>query len=403
MKFHWGLVLLVPGFMGGMVSAQRSGVRPGIEMLLSDSAHLVRGKRVGLVTNRAGVDRAGRRGVDRLLAEGVTVVALFSPEHGLTGSAAPGAAVASGLDSVTGLPIYSLYGAASAPDTAILSGIDVLLVDLQDAGARYYTYLWTTVEVMRAAATRRIPVLLLDRPNPLGGTVQGNVLDTAYRSAVGLLAIPMRHGMTLGELALLARHDLGLTTQLTVIPAAGWHRAMYYDATGLPFVPPSPNLSRLEALQHYPGLCLFEGTALSVGRGTDHPFEQIGAPDLDGSALTARLGEVPGVRVTPVHFTPHQPGDLKFSDTTVSGVRLAVVDRGRYDPILTALRLLAAVERTSPGTVLRPGTQLARLFGADPEVLSRLTDDRIDSLAGAWRQQQAGFLQRRRPYLLYPK
>ncbi len=403
MKIHWGLVLLVPWIVGVEAPASRSGVRPGIEVLLADSAHLVRGKRVGLVTDQAGVDAQGRRGVDRLLAEGVAVVALFSPEHGFTGAAAPGAPVASGTDSVTGLPIYSLYGATSAPDDAMLAGIEVLLVDLQDAGARYYTYLWTTVGVMRAAATRRIPVILLDRPNPIGGGIQGNVLDPVYRSSVGLLAIPMRHGMTLGELALLARHDLELGTQLTVIPALGWRRDMFFDATGLPFVPPSPNLPRLEALQHYPGLCLFEGTILSVGRGTDHPFEQIGAPGIDAAALLARLGEVPGVTASGVRFTPHQPGDHKFPDTAVTGVRLEVVDRSRYDPTLTALRLFAALEQTHPVSLQLPGRHLARLFGADPGVLARLDAARVDSLAAAWRSDQARFRERRTPYLLYPE
>ena len=173
-------------------------VRPGIDVLLSDSMHLVRGHRVALVTNQSGIDRAGVSDVDRLLGAGIKLVALFSPEHGFRGTADPGETVTSTTDSATGLPIYSLYGKTSAPTDTMLAGVEVLLVDLQDAGARYYTYLWTTVEVMRAAARKGIPVVVLDRPNPIGGAVQGYVLDTAFRSPVGLLAIPMRHGMTLG-------------------------------------------------------------------------------------------------------------------------------------------------------------------------------------------------------------
>jgi hypothetical protein len=264
-------------------------VRPGIEVLLADSASLVRGRRVGLVTNQSGVDASGVSDVVRLRAAGVRLVALFSPEHGFRGAAGPGAAVASSVDSATGLPIYSLYGRTSAPTDEMLAGIDVLLVDLQDAGARYYTYITTTVDVMKAAAAKGIPVVVLDRPNPIGGAVQGNVLEEAFITPVGRLRMPMRHGLTLGELARLARADLGLATELVVVPVSGWRRASAFDETGLPFIPPSPNLRTLESLFHYPGTCLFEGTNLSVGRGTGAAFEQVGAPWLDTAAVLADL------------------------------------------------------------------------------------------------------------------
>jgi uncharacterized protein YbbC (DUF1343 family) len=376
-------------------------VRPGLEVLLSDSLHLVRGRRVGLVTNQAGVDHLGKSGVDRLLGAGVRLTALFSPEHGFRGTADPGAAVLSTTDPATGLPIYSLYGANSAPTDAMLDGIDVMLVDLQDAGARYYTYLWTTVEVMRAAQRRQLPVILLDRPNPIGGAVQGNVLDTVYRTAVGLIAIPMRHGMTLGELARLARHDLGLTADLTVVPVAGWKRSVYFDRTALPFIPPSPNLTSLEALIHYPGTCLFEGTTLSVGRGTDHAFEQVGAPWLDTTRVLADLAaaHLPGVAFHGVAFRPSKPGDGKFADTTVAGIRLEVVDRTAYDPTLTALRLLQAVSRTG-----------APLFTADRRHFQRLLAEKLNdtlftsgdwtTLGARWGTARTAFLERRKPFLL---
>jgi len=386
-------------------------VRPGLEVLLSDSLHLVRGKRVGLVTNQSGIDAAGVSGVDRLAGAGVHLVALFSPEHGFRGTADPGAEVASSRDSATGLPIYSLYGRNSAPTDAMLYGVEVLVVDLQDAGARYYTYLWTTVEVMRVAAARGIPVVVLDRPNPIGGAVQGNVLDTAYRSAVGLLAVPMRHGMTLGELALLARHDLALTTDLVVVPASGWRRTMYFDQTGLPFVPPSPNLRTLEALIHYPGLCLFEGTALSVGRGSDYPFEQIGAPGLDTAGVLARLrgAGLEGVRFAGVGFTPVRPGDGKYGDTALAGIRLTVTDRERYDPTLTALALLDAIEATTSAVSLPPGSRhLRRLYGGGG-VDRLLAGAGPGAGAGRWRElaedwgaARLDFEARRIPYLLYP-
>lgn len=390
----------------------RTDVRPGIEVLLADGVHLVRGRRVGLVTNQAGVDRTGARGVDRLLGAGVSVVALFSPEHGFRGTADPGAPVASTIDSTTRLPIYSLYGDNTAPTDAMLTGVDVLLVDLQDAGARYYTYLWTTVEVMRAAQRRGVPVVVLDRPNPIGGMVQGNVLDTAYRSTVGLLAVPMRHGMTLGELVRMARHDLGLTAELTVIPVRGWRRSMYLDETGLPFVPPSPNLRSLEALIHYPGLCVFEGTTLSVGRGTNHPFEQVGAPGLDTVRVLAaiRAQNLPGVAFEGVRFTPRRPGDGKFDNGQLVGIRLRVVDRTAYDPTRTAFLLLAAIADVSN----------VALFPSDTRHFDRLVGDggqareafrvygspavglRTAVLRG-WNDDARRFLKRRRPFLLYPE
>jgi uncharacterized protein YbbC (DUF1343 family) len=348
---HRALTLLgILGSCTGCTGAPGAGaaptrVRPGIAVLLDDSLELVRSRRVGLVTNQTGVDADGVSDVTRLRAAGVRLVALFSPEHGFQGAADPGALVASSKDSATGLTIYSLYGRTSAPTDEMLRDIDVMVVDLQDAGARYYTYLATTVEVMRAAANHQVPVLILDRPNPIGGLVQGNVLDPAFSSMIGRLAIPMRHGMTLGELARLAAADLQIAVKLVVVPADGWRRSQALDQTGLPFVPPSPNLRSLESLFHYPGLCLFEGTNLSVGRGSTAPFEQIGAPWLDTAAVLSAVREahLPGVRFTGIEFTPRRPGDGKFADTLARGIRLQVTDRAAYDPPRTAVYLLTAV------------------------------------------------------------
>jgi uncharacterized protein YbbC (DUF1343 family) len=378
-------------------------VLPGIDVLLRDSVHLVRGRRTGLVTNQTGIDARGVSDITRLRDAGVQLVALFSPEHGFRGLAEAGAAVASAVDSATGLPIYSLYGRTSAPTPQMLQGVDLLLVDLQDAGARYYTYIGTTIDVMAAAARQRIPVIVLDRPDPIGGAVQGNVLDPAYTSAVGRLAVPMRHGLTMGELALLARADLGLGTMLTVVPVAGWRRSVVWDETGLPFVAPSPNLRSVEALFHYPGLCLFEGTALSVGRGSDAPFEQIGAPWLDTAAVLARVraARLPGVRFRGTTFTPRAPGDGRFADTAVVGIRLETTDRRVYDPTTTAVHLLAAVAAVHPDRIgwmaghfdrlaAGPGLREAIQAGRDP-----------DEIVGDWAAGRAAFETRRRPYLLY--
>ncbi|MEP6573839.1 MAG: DUF1343 domain-containing protein [Gemmatimonadota bacterium] len=378
-------------------------MRPGIEVLLSDSIHLVRGRRVGLVTNQSGVDARGISDIDRLRNAGIHLVALFSPEHGFRGNADPGASVGSMVDSATGLPIYSLYGRTSSPADSMLAGLDVVLVDLQDAGARYYTYLWTTANVMRAAAKNGKRVIVLDRPNPIGGAVEGNVLDTAYASPVGLLAIPMRHGMTLGELALLARSDLGLGTELTVIPVEGWRRSMYFDETGLPFIPPSPNLRSLESLIHYPGLCLFEGTNLSVGRGSDAPFEQVGATWLDTTLVLAalRTRHVPGVEFSAVTFTPHNPGDGKYADTTVAGIRLRVTDRSVYQPTVAATVLLSVIASSERGFSWIPA-QFDRLAGERSGLRDSLAQHHIDYLGPVWSGERQRFLERRRPFLLYP-
>lgn len=398
--------LLAGGCTGGGASTAPLPslvVRPGLEVLATDSLHLVRGRRVGLVSNAAAVDRYGTGGIEVLRRAGVQLVALFSPEHGFRGSAAPGEAVESMVDSATGLPIYSLYGRTYMPTPEMLEGVDVLLVDLQDVGARYFTWLATTVDVMRAAERQGIPVLILDRPNPIGGTVAGNILDTAWASYVGRLAVPMRHGLTLGELALLARQDLGLGSSLGVVPAAGWRRSMTWQGTGLPFTVPSPNLRDLEALYHYPGSCLFEGTNLSVGRGSDRPFHQVGAPWVDTTAVLRRLrgAGLPGVRFEGTTFTPRQPGDGKYADTTVAGVRLILADAGRYDPVRVGLEMLAAVRAVHPGAFRFSDRQFDRLAGGTGLREALLSGVATEVILAGWAPGLAAFERRVAPLRLY--
>ena len=378
-------------------------VRPGIEVLLGDSIHLVRGSAVGLVSNQGGVDAAGVSDVDRLLQAKVRLVALFSPEHGFRGAADPGAAVASTTDSATGLPIYSLYGATRGPTDSMLAGIDVLLVDLPDVGARYFTYLATTIEVMRSAARRHLPVLVLDRPNPIGDLVQGNVLDSAFRSFVGALAMPMRPGMTLGELARLANADLRLGAELGVVPVQGWRRSQTLRETGLPFLRPSPNLKDPESLFHYPGTCLFEGTALSVGRGTDAPYRQIGAPWLEPDRVIAALSTagLPGVRFAPVRFTPLTPADGKYPGREVRGIRLELTDERRYDPTLTAVSLLATIQRLFPDSLGFRAAGFDRLAGGPAIRQAVLAGSDPAAIAASWRAAREQWLRHREFALLY--
>jgi uncharacterized protein YbbC (DUF1343 family) len=379
-------------------------VRPGLEVAVTDSLHLLRPFRVGYLSNNAGVDRAGRSGVDLLRAAGVRLVALFSPEHGFRGTGRPGEAIPSTVDSATGLPIYSLHSGRHAPDDSMLAGLDLVLVDLPDVGARFYTYSYTTIEMMRAAARHGIPVIVLDRPNPIGGVVQGNVLDPAWRSVVGSLAVPLRHGLTLGELARLATRELDIAVDLRVIPVSGWRRAMTFDQTGLPFVRPSPNLRDVEALFHYPGLGLFEGTNVSVGRGTDRPFHLIGAPWLDPvRVLDAVRGEaLPGVRFEAVAFTPDDPGDGKYDGVPLAGIRLVATDRALYDPTVTAVALLLALHRVHPDSFRFREQSFDRHAGGPALRQAILGGGLLGEIVAGWTAAREAWIREREWVLLYP-
>ncbi len=381
-----------------------ASVRPGIEVLLSDSLSLVRGRRVGLITNHTGRDRAGTPSID-LLADHpeVELVALFSPEHGIRGSAEAGVRVESGVDGRTGLPVHSLYGETRAPTPGMLDGIDVLLFDIQDIGTRYYTYLSTMALSMEAAGEHGIPFVVLDRPNPIGGDpVQGNILDPAFSSFVGLYPIPMRHGLTAGEFARMAAGEFGVEVELSVAVVDGWERTMLFGETGIPWIAPSPNMPSVESALHYPGTCLFEGTPISVGRGTDRAFQLVGAPWLDGDALAARLNVlgVPDARFVAVRFTPANPGDGKFGGTEIGGVRLEA-DGPEYDPTLAALALLAEIKTVSGDEWSWRTGHFDRLAGTDGLRVALDAGATYAELADGWGEGLEDYLARRAAYLLY--
>lgn len=401
---HLGLLVLVAACQPSTAPVTPFAVRPGLEVLISDSLSMVRDRRVGLVTNQSAVDRSGLHAVDRLLRARVNLTTILSPEHGIRGTAAPGESVASSVDSATGLPIYSLYtGSNFQPTPAMLANVDVILIDLQDVGARYYTWIATTVAVMEVAARERKPVVILDRPNPIGGTVQGNVLDPAFVSAVGRLAVPMRHGLTLGEEARLAAHDLSLGAELHVVPVAGWRRSATFGSLGLPFVVPSPNLRDLEALFHYPGTCLFEGTALSVGRGTDAAFRQVGAPWLDTARVLLRMKAyaLPGVSFGNMTFTPRKPGDGKYPDTTLAGIRLTLTNPDTYDPTLTAVTLLRVIQEIHPDSIGFNPRHFDRLAGGTSLREALIRGDAALEIVDSWRPAQEAYRKRVRPFLIY--
>ena len=384
-------------------------VRPGIEVLLSDSAHLIAGKRLGLLTNHTGIDHLGRRDVDLLRAAPLgRLTVLFSPEHGFRGTE-DREGLPDDRDSATGLPIYSLYGGSRSAARTALDSIDVLLIDLQDIGARFYTYIATAAGLMRDAAQARKRIIVLDRPNPVGGVaVQGNVraqLVNPDSNLVGFLPIPMRHGMTLGELARITDDLMGLKADLVVVPAAGWKRSMLFDQTQLPWVKPSPNMPSLESALLYPGLCVFEGTNLSVGRGTDVAFQVLGAPWLDPAKVIERLrserAATLGIAIEPTTFTPSAPTDGKYAGAFLHGLRMRVTDRDRFDPTKLAVAILAAVRATHPDSFRFNPRGFDRL-ATGPELRTAIEGGiSAETIWKAWEADLARFRATRARYLLY--
>jgi uncharacterized protein YbbC (DUF1343 family) len=390
---------------GEAVAEAPRAVRPGIDVLLTDSLHLVRGKRVGLITNHTGIDMAGTPTIDRLAeSPDVELVALFGPEHGIRGVERAGARVESSVDEKTGVPIHSLYGETQRPTQEMLEGLDALVFDIHDVGVRYYTYPSTMAYGMQAAGEKGIPFIVLDRPNPIrGDVVQGNVLDTAFSSFVGLYPVPMRHGMTVGELARMMVGEFGVTVDLHVVPVDGWRRNETFEKTGLPWLAPSPNMPNLESSLAYAGTCLFEATPISVGRGTDHAYQWVGAPWLDGEELAAALNArgIAGVRFDPATFTPTNAGDRKFEGETVHGVTLVPLSTDYDAPRAALATLIEIYKRSQDQWAWRVGA-MDRLSGTDRIRLGIEAGQEVDELMAGWDEALAAFRERRTPYLIYP-
>lgn len=326
------------GFVLGGADTQN-----GIDVLSANGYRELQGMRVGLITNQTGVDRAGNPTIDLLRsAPGVELAALFSPEHGIRGRADE--AVRDEVDAITGLPIYSLYGERRRPSREQLAGLDALVFDVQDIGARFYTYVSTMGMAMEAAAEAGIRFVVLDRINPIGGeVVEGPVLE-GRTDFIGWHQLPVRHGKTVGELAELFRRERGIDVELTVVPVKGWKREQWQDEAGLPWVDTSPNMRSLTAAGLYPGLGLLE-RAVSVGRGTPTPFEVVGAPYVDGARLARELGPLPGVAVTPIRFTPTAS---THANEECGGIRLTITDRRALRSVEVGLRIAATLARLYP-------------------------------------------------------
>jgi uncharacterized protein YbbC (DUF1343 family) len=378
-------------------------VLPGIDVFVADVPQALRGKRVGLITNQSGISRARTPDIDLIAThKDLKLVVLLAPEHGIRGTIEAGDTVDDERDSKTGVPIYSLYKTEDrGPTPAMLTDVDVLVYDLQEVGGRTWTYVSTMALSMQAAKQKGIPFVVLDRPNPIGGEiVEGALLDPRFKSFVGMYPIPARHGMTVGELATLFNEQYGIGCDLIVIRAANWRRSQWMDDTGLPWVNPSPNLRSLAALSSYPGSVYFEGTNLTEGRGTDRPFEQIGASWLDAPRMveTMNAKRLPGIRFEAITMKV-EPTAAKFKGLAIPGIRFAITDRQAYRPVRTALLLIDEIRRQHPREFAWSGT-LDRLTGSD-KVRLAIEGGRLPALLDEWDREAARFRDDRRPFLLY--
>jgi uncharacterized protein YbbC (DUF1343 family) len=397
-------------------------VQTGLDVFCADHVSLCRGRRVGVLCHPASVASDLTHAVDRLIEAGIRPTRLFGPEHGVRGEAQDMIGVADDRDARTGVPVSSLYGSSFdslTPTAADLATVDVLIVDLQDVGSRYYTYVWTMALAMTAAAKAGVSVVVLDRPNPIGGReVEGGALKEGHESFVGLGSVAVRHGLTVGEIARLIKAGMpwtkgsfarALDVDLTVIAMRGWRRGDAFDTTGLPWVMPSPNMPTLETAFVYPGLCLVEGTNLSEGRGTTRPFELIGAPFLDGHRLAEELHRqaLPGVRFRPLSF---RPMFHKFGGQSCGGVQLHVTDRTLFRPYRTGIALLNAARaqapdqfrwRTEPYEFVSNPVAIDLLTGSD--VVRRAIDDGVSTaeIAAALVPFETTFSDGRAPFLMY--
>jgi uncharacterized protein YbbC (DUF1343 family) len=389
-------------------------VKTGLDVWVEQGFSALKGKRVGAIVNPTSVDSRFRHLADLLASTpGVTLGALFGPEHGIRGEAQYMVAVGEARDRRTGVPVHSLYGStyeSLSPKPEWLAGLDALVFDIQDVGSRYYTYVYTMALAMKVAAQVKVPFFVLDRPNPLGGTlIEGNLVGERFRSFVGLYPLPNRHGMTAGELARLFNSEFGIGCELTVVPCEGLRRDMSWQETGLPFISPSPNMPTADTALVYPGMCLGEGTNVSEGRGTCRPFEQFGAPWLDSEALVARLEKehLPGVTFRPVGFTPTFD---KFRGESCNGAFIHVTDPQAFRPLRTGIAIFQAVKEVGGGKFdwradayefvedvpafdLLCGTEQVRRGIEQGWPLERLME--------GFSAQAEAFEKQRRPFLLY--
>ena len=398
--------------VGDPVPARGTPVRvlQGVDRLEDAFPRILVGKRVGLITNHTGHDRERNATIDLLMKRGdMRLVALFAPEHGIRGELDE--RVDFETDRKTGLPVHSLYGATNKPTAEMLQGVEALVFDIQDVGVRQYTYTRTMALAMQAAAEQRIPIVVLDRINPIGGEiVEGNIHEGHGTSFVARNPIASRHGLTAGELAQLYNRHYGINADLHVVQNAGWRRDLWLDDTDLPWTKPSPNLPSFTGVIHYPGTVFFEGTNLSEGRGSTHPFEQVGAPWLRADDVTAAMNAkgIPGVRFSSVEFDV-APTARKFGGQRIRGVRMTVTDRQAYRPVATSMRLMKTIREMHPAEFEWRSSQpqngprvytLDNLTGST-RIRTAMHGGTLDLLLVEWERDAERFREMRKPYLLY--
>ena len=361
-------------------------IKTGIDILLDKKQNLIADKRIALVTNQTGVDQYGVANYKRLMdLENTKLEVVFSPEHGIFGETDKEVTY---NDGIKNLPkIYSLYGAVRKPTREMLDGIDIIIYDIQDIGARFYTYISTLGLVMEAAAELDIPVLVLDRPNPIrGDIVEGPILDIEYQSFIGKYPIPIRYGWTVAELAekIIQENWINPTPQLTVIPMEGWNTSLWYDETTLPWIKPSPNIPNLETALIYPGMCLLEGTNMSEGRGTNHPFKWFGAPWIDSKNLSQELNnlKLSGVVFVPKSFTPISiPGVAdkpKYENQLCYGIEIRVIDRNKFNSVKSGVNILKTINEMYPDSLIIKEKRLNKLWGSDT-LLKELKEKKVSN------------------------
>jgi uncharacterized protein YbbC (DUF1343 family) len=398
--------------MSAPALAARPAVALGLDRLLGPDRELVKGRRLGVVCHPASIDASLRLSLDRLAEDpDVTVAAVFGPQHGFRSDVQDNMIeTPHATDTRRGIPVYSLYSDTREPTADMLRDLDVLVIDLQDVGTRVYTYVYTMANCLRAARRHGVTVVVCDRPNPIGGElVEGPLLREPYSSFVGQFPIPLRHGMTIGELARLFNDGFGIGAALEVVPIEGWRRTMYFDETGLPWVMPSPNIPTLDTAIVYPGGVLFEGTRLSEGRGTTRPFELVGAPWIDAERLADDMNArgLGGVHFRPVYF---EPTFHKYAKTTCGGCQVHVLDRRAFRPVRAAVELMAEFRRQDPARFpwREPPYEYEHekqpidiLFGSDGLRKTLDADGDVSRLAASWPADEDAFREQRQRYLLY--
>ncbi|MCM3166008.1 exo-beta-N-acetylmuramidase NamZ family protein [Peribacillus frigoritolerans] len=382
---------------------KKQKVSPGIEVLLKEEKNVLSGKKVGLITNPTGIDSKLTSIVDLLHDDpDINLTALFGPEHGVRGDAQAGASVEYYIDEKTGLPVYSLYGKTKKPTPEMLKDVEVLVFDIQDVGTRYYTYIYTMAYAMEAARENDIPFIVLDRPNPQGGeSVDGPVLEPEFSSFVGLYPIPLKHGMTVGELATLFNKEFKIGADLKVIKMKGWKRDMDYDDTGLPFVLPSPNMPTVSTTFVYPATGLIEGTNVSEGRGTTKPFELIGAPYINSDELAGKLNalRLPGVKFRAASFTPTFS---KHAGKLSHGVEIYITDREEFKAVPTGLHIIKTIQDLYPGDFEFLAANNFNLLIGNGWIMSRIkAGSTVNEILKEYQVRQDAFKKVRKNYLLY--